>query len=182
MSDLIVSKPFLRGSKRYRRGEPAPTDLDKVTQDEYLRLGLLGKKRITAAALAPSTTKPTGPTQTTAPSTGRKRESAKPKEGKTTPEAITATTDAATTGSAGAAEGAGVKASQADGSVHTSAQDTGDSSGTAVDSATGVDASGATTTQVADAVHTSAQEPGNPAAEASQVVSEATSNAPEANN
>lgn len=85
MSDLIVSKPFLRGSKRYRRGESAPPDLDKVTLDEYKRLGLLALKPPAAASPAPTTTKPAGPAQTTAPSTGRKRESAKPKEVKAAP-------------------------------------------------------------------------------------------------
>lgn len=76
MSDLIVSKPFLRGSKRFRRNDPAPTDLDKPTLNEYLRLGLLvraenkpvgpvrrqdraePKRRETPG---PRTTKPAGP-------------------------------------------------------------------------------------------------------------------------
>lgn len=150
MSDLIVSKPFLRGSKRYRRGEPAPTDLDKVTKDEYLRLGLLGRKRLTAESLAPSATKPAGPTQTTAPSTSRKRESAKPKETKVS----TAPPPAA--GAEAAASGA----------VHTSAQDSGDSAGTAVDAATGADASGTTTSQAGGAEQASAQEPGDSSAAA----------------
>lgn len=166
MSDLIVSKPFLRGSKRYRRGEPAPTDLDKVTQDDYLRLGLLGKRPSTAAALAPSTTKPAGPTQTTAPSTGRKRESAKPKDVKSTTAANAPAADAAITASAGTATDAGAAASQSDGSVHTSAQNSGDSSGVGVDAATGVDASGATTNQADGSVHTSAQQPGDSSAAA----------------
>lgn len=154
MSDLIVSKPFLRGSKRYRRGEPAPTDLDKVTKDEYLRLGLLGRKRLTAESLAPSATKPAGPTQTTAPSTSRKRESAKPKETKVS---------TAPPPAAGAATGAEAAAS---GAVHTSAQDSGDSAGTAVDAATGADASGTTTSQAGGAEQASAQEPGDSSAAA----------------
>lgn len=159
MSDLIVSKPFLRGSKRYRRGEPAPADLDKVTQDEYLRLGLLGQKRLTAESLAPSTTKPAGPTQTTGPSTSRKRESAKPKETKVSSEATPAA------GSVKGAE-AGATTIQPDGAVHTSAQGSGDSAGAAVDAATGADASGTTTSQADGAEQTSAQEPGDSSAAA----------------
>lgn len=166
MSDLIVSKPFLRGSKRYRRGEPAPTDLDKVTQDEYMRLGLLGRNRLTTAASAPSNTKPAGPTQTTAPSSGRKRESAKPKDVKATTAANAPGTGAASTASAGAASDACVPASQPDGSVHTSAQGSGDSSGAGVDGATGADASGASTNQADGSVHTSAQESGDSSAAA----------------
>lgn len=159
MSDLIVSKPFLRGSKRYRRGEPAPTDLDKVTQDEYLRLGLVGKNRITAAALAPSTTKPAGPSQTSVPSSGRKRESARPKDVKVSTEPPAAPPDTAGATSVGAAVvNAGVTTSQAEGSVHTSAQDAGASSGAAADAATGAEASGATTNQADAPVHTSAQD------------------------
>lgn len=76
MSDLIVSKPFLRGSKRFRRNEPAPTDLDKPTLNEYLRLGLLAPAENKPAGLVrrqdraepkrretpgPRTTKPAGP-------------------------------------------------------------------------------------------------------------------------
>lgn len=159
MSDLIVSKPFLRGSRRYRRGEAAPTDLDKVAQDEYLRLGLLGKRPITAAALAPSTTKPAGPSQTSVPSSGRKRESARPKDVKVSTEPPAAPPDTAGATSAGAAVvNAGATTSQADGSVHTSAQGAGDSSAAAVDGATGAEASGATMNQADAPVNTSAQD------------------------
>lgn len=154
MSDLIVTKPFLRGSKRYRRGEAAPTDLDKVTQDEYLRLGLLGKNSLTAATLAPSTTKPAGPSQTLAPSSGRKREAAKPKDVK----GLRQTPTAPASAPAAAVADASVSTGQTDSSVHTSAQDSGGSSSAVVDAATDAEASGATTNQADALVYTSAQD------------------------
>lgn len=156
MSDLIVTKPFLRGSKRYRRGEAAPTDLDKVTQDEYLRLGLLGKNSLTAATLAPSTTKPAGPSQTLAPSSGRKREAAKPKDVKGL--RLTPTAPASAPAAAVAVADASVSTGQTDSSVHTSAQDSGGSSIAVVDAATDAEASGATTNQADALVYTSAQD------------------------
>ncbi len=176
MSDLIVTKPFLRGSKRYRRGEAAPTDLDKVTQDDYLRLGLLGRKRITSAALAPSNTNPAGPAQTTVPSTGRKRESAKPRDVKATTATNAAPTDATATTSVGAPAG------PPDGSVHTSAPDSGVGSGAAVDAANGAEVSDGSTNQADGAVHTSAQEVAKSVAEATQDAAEASNDAPQANN
>lgn len=99
MSELIVSKPFLRGAKRFRRGEPAPTDLDKPTLHEYLRLGLVAPKK--ANTPAPGTTKPaTQPGGGAAPAP-RKREPAAPKEVKTVtntpPVAVPSAADAAPT-------------------------------------------------------------------------------------
>lgn len=70
MTTYIVGKPFLRGTKRYRRGDAAPEGLDKPTEAEYLRLGLIAPSETKPAAprnrtpAAPKQTKPAGPTST----------------------------------------------------------------------------------------------------------------------
>lgn len=69
MSDLIVSKPFLRGNKRFRRNDPAPTDLDKPTLAEYLRLGML----------APSENKPAAPARQPGRAEPKRRETPGPR-------------------------------------------------------------------------------------------------------
>lgn len=78
MSELIVSKPFLRGTQRFRRGEPVPTNLDKPTLNEYLRLGLIGPKK--PSTPAPGNTKPATQPGGGATPGPRKREAAAPKE------------------------------------------------------------------------------------------------------
>lgn len=61
MTTYIVGKPFLRGTKRYRRGEDAPDGLDKATEAEYLRLGLIAPSETKPAV--PRTRKPAEPKQ-----------------------------------------------------------------------------------------------------------------------
>lgn len=51
--EYVVGKSFLRNGERYRPGDKPPGDLDKVTQDHYLRYGML-------SAGKPSQTKPAG--------------------------------------------------------------------------------------------------------------------------
>jgi hypothetical protein len=55
MSDFIVTKPFLRGGSRLRRGDPLPAGVDGPTLADYRRLGMVG----------PAETKPASPGRNT---------------------------------------------------------------------------------------------------------------------
>lgn len=82
---MQVLKPFLHNGKRYRRGDDAPTDLDKQATEQHKRLGMIGNApaqadvgdskgtRSTRRAAAspsqakparPASTKPVGPSET----------------------------------------------------------------------------------------------------------------------
>lgn len=74
-----AAKSFDRDGTRYRPGDDLPEGLDKVAIAHYQRHGMIRE------APTPTTTKPAGPAQPPAPGTGRKRESAKPKEIKEPP-------------------------------------------------------------------------------------------------
>lgn len=58
MTDFIVTKPFLRGGQRLRRGDPLPSGVDGPTLADYRRLGMIGPAETKPASHARNTRKP----------------------------------------------------------------------------------------------------------------------------
>ncbi|MDR0215622.1 MAG: hypothetical protein LBJ15_16700 [Comamonas sp.] len=58
MTDFIVTKPFLRGGTRLRRGDPLPSGVDGPTLADYRRLGMIAPVQTKPASLARSPRQP----------------------------------------------------------------------------------------------------------------------------
>ena len=110
--EFEIAKTFMRGGALLRPGDDLPEGLDKITLDHYKRHGMVREVK-------PQETKPEA--------SKRRTTTQRPKENKPAGPGDNSQLD--TSGATG--QVAGGSEDQADGSVHTSAQESGDSSAAA---------------------------------------------------
>lgn len=80
MSDFIVTKPFLRGSVRLRRGESLPAGVDGPTLADYRRLGMVAPAETKPGSAGRNTRQPKGKPEEHKPAAPSEHKSAVPSE------------------------------------------------------------------------------------------------------
>ena len=109
---MEIAKTFDRNGVRYRPGDPLPEGLDQVTLDHYKRYGMVREAK-------PREAKPEGPK--------RRTSAPRPKEAKPTGPSETSQLTAQAELSVGDGQASDDGLSAAESTVHTSAQDAGES-------------------------------------------------------